>query len=56
MIKVAHINGWIRVFGSLPYGGEGCETNYLLYVDDSLVFCEAEVGLDQAFEGHSDYF
>lgn len=43
MIKVAQLNGLIKGFGSQPNAIEGMEISQLLYADDSLVFCEADV-------------
>lgn len=43
MIRTTMSNGWIRGFGDLTEVGVAGETSHLLYADDSLVFCEAEV-------------
>ncbi|WMV55675.1 hypothetical protein MTR67_049060 [Solanum verrucosum] len=43
MIRRARENGWIRGFCANRTMGNAMEISHLLYADDSLVFCEAEV-------------
>lgn len=45
MIRLAKENGWIRGFCSQTSGGSAMEITHFLYVDDSLVLCDAK--LDQ---------
>ncbi|XP_049367921.1 uncharacterized protein LOC125832768 [Solanum verrucosum] len=45
MFRIANANRWVKGFSAQSGRGEDLEVSHLLYVDDALIFCEAESSL-----------
>jgi len=55
MIRKASENGWLQGFSANANRGDAMEISHLLYADDSLVFCGAEVNHIRHLRGHLNH-